>query len=288
MSHPEVSVIIPVYNRQLRMLEAVESVLSQDEADFEIIIVDDGSDEAIDSRHPTLDRAEVRLIRHASNKGPAAARNSGAEVARGRWISWLDSDDLWFPDKLSRQLKHLNQLGAEADNMALGGAFEYFLASNARRLRYPIPSRDEIQFFGGCWFSPGSTVILSRDLFERVGRYDERLRRLEDLDWFARMALMGGRFEPVPGQTPVAQIRNFENPSYEIVRSAGQKLLSKYRDEDNVIPKAALRNLAAYLEIEYAASAIKHDHNYPKAFKHIAASWWLRPRSHLHLYQFWK
>lgn len=97
---PDVSVIIPFHNRIDWLAEAVQSVLSQTYTDFELILVDDGSQEPIP--HDLSSDKRVRLYRQ-ENRGPASARNRGLDMARGKFIAFLDSDDLFLPSKLERQ-----------------------------------------------------------------------------------------------------------------------------------------------------------------------------------------
>src|SRR6056297_3309798 len=101
-NNPQVSVIIPTFNRATMVCEAVDSVLAQRYTDFEIIVVNDGStDDTADRLHPYQDY--LQLISQ-SNRGVSAARNTGAARARGCFLAFLDADDLWLPDKLGRQI----------------------------------------------------------------------------------------------------------------------------------------------------------------------------------------
>ena len=103
---PEVSVIIPAWNRRAMVLEAIESVLAQPDADFELIVVDDGSTDGTLEELARLDRITVE---RTARRGPAAARNRGVTVANASLIAFLDSDDLWAPGKLSRQLRFMRE-----------------------------------------------------------------------------------------------------------------------------------------------------------------------------------
>jgi len=106
---PAVSVIIPTFNRSKLVVNAIESVLCQTYRDFEIIVVDDGStDNTAETLKPYMDR--IRYV-YQENLGTSAAKNRGVQLARGKWISILDSDDLWLPTKLEAQLKALATLG---------------------------------------------------------------------------------------------------------------------------------------------------------------------------------
>ena len=99
---PLVSVIIPTYNRADLVRQALASVKAQTYRDFEIVVVDDGG---TDGTCEALSAwREIRVLRHAHRRGVSAARNTGIDAARGEWLAFLDSDDLWLPDKLARQI----------------------------------------------------------------------------------------------------------------------------------------------------------------------------------------
>ena len=105
----ELSVVIPVYNREGSILRAIDSVRGQTFADFELIVVDDGStDRTVATIVSGCKEPRLRLLRHATNQGAAAARNTGILNARGEWIAFLDSDDEWAADKLLRQVEALS------------------------------------------------------------------------------------------------------------------------------------------------------------------------------------
>jgi glycosyltransferase involved in cell wall biosynthesis len=108
--NPKVSVVIPTYNRADKVQKSVESVLAQSLADLEVIVVDDGSS---DETAQTLQHAFGDRIRYyfQPNQGVSVARNRGIEVARGEWVAFLDSDDLWEKDKLEWQFKALDRFG---------------------------------------------------------------------------------------------------------------------------------------------------------------------------------
>ena len=103
---PLVSVIIPTFNRGWILKEAIDSVLDQEFDDYELIIVDDGS--ADDTQEILDSYGEDIIVLRQSNKGVSAARNRGITEATGQLIAFLDSDDLWLPEKLSRQVDFFN------------------------------------------------------------------------------------------------------------------------------------------------------------------------------------
>ena len=182
---PQVSVVIPTFNRAWCLAEAVDSVLSQEFKDFELIVVDDGSTDAT----PQLLQGygDAILLLHRENGGVSAARNAGIAAARGELIAFLDSDDVWLPGKLGRQVEFFNT-HAEA----LICQTEELWVKNGRRVNPGKRHRKR----GGmifeaslelCLVSP-SAVMARRALFNQVGLFDERLPACEDYDLWLRVS----------------------------------------------------------------------------------------------------
>ncbi|MEL6682520.1 MAG: glycosyltransferase family 2 protein [Pseudomonadota bacterium] len=115
MSMPQVSVVIPTYCDPQHTLEAIASVRAQDMADWEAIIVDDGSDAAsrsnLSAKISALCDPRLRYVPSSRNRGPARARNLGIRLARGRFLAFLDADDLWHPEKLRLQRSAMQEVG---------------------------------------------------------------------------------------------------------------------------------------------------------------------------------
>lgn len=110
---PLVSVVIPTYNREKTILQSVESVLSQTYKNIEVIVVDDCSIDETKNILEKIDDARLRYFRLEKNSGACAARNKGVEIARGDFISFNDSDDVFLPEKIERQLSFLQENGAD-------------------------------------------------------------------------------------------------------------------------------------------------------------------------------
>src|SRR5450830_1292193 len=102
---PLVSVILPAYNAQATIGQAVNSVLQQDYANLELLVIDDGSTDGT-VKHPALQDPRIRILQQ-QNAGPAAARNLGLKHARADLITFIDADDLWLPDKLTAQVTYM-------------------------------------------------------------------------------------------------------------------------------------------------------------------------------------
>ncbi len=182
--NPIVSVIIPTYNRRFFLKEAVESVLQQDYTLYELIVVDDGSTDgtqAAISEYPS-----VTCVRQ-KNSGPAAARNRGVSLARGKLIAFLDSDDLWLPQKLSTQVALM-----ENDPQVLVTYTDEIWIRNGVRVN---PRKKHKKYSGWifasclplCIISP-SSVMIHRNIFNQVGAFDEALPVCEDYDLWLRIA----------------------------------------------------------------------------------------------------
>lgn len=178
-----VSVVIPVYNGALYLEESLNSVLEQSYQPIEVIVVDDGSS---DETPDLLERFSGRIIRIAqSNKGPAAARNRGITAARGQYVSFLDADDLWHADKLTRQIDHLQSTpGADACVTLV----ENFVSPELRGSLDGATSGAK----------PGYSVVslvARRRFLDRVGAFDATLHHASDTDWFLRAQAMDARVD---------------------------------------------------------------------------------------------
>lgn len=104
MTTPTVSVVIPSYNREDSIVPAIESVLAQSYSDFELIVVDDASTDRTVAAMQSITDPRLKIIAQEHNAGASVARNIGIEAAQGTWIAFHDSDDIWLPDKLERQM----------------------------------------------------------------------------------------------------------------------------------------------------------------------------------------
>ena len=181
---PLVSVIIPTYNRAALVQQAVASVKAQTYRDFEIVVVDDGG---TDGAYEVLsaDR-ELRVLHHPSRRGVSAARNTGITAARGEWLAFLDSDDLWLPDKLARQVLLLEG----APELRLCQTDETWVRRGVRvnkpAAHGKMAGRIFLPSLARCMISP-SAVMLHRRLLEDHGGFDAALPAAEDYDLWLRL-----------------------------------------------------------------------------------------------------
>ena len=182
---PEVSVILPTYNRGWVLREAIDSVLAQDFKDFELIVVDDGS---TDNTGPILDSYNQDLIvLRQSNRGVSAARNRGIAAAEGRLIAFLDSDDLWLPRKLSSQVDFFNSNPTAVINQTEEIWIRNGVRVNPKTRHHKFSGMIFERSLALCLVSP-SAVMIKKNLFSKVGVFDESLPACEDYDLWLRIS----------------------------------------------------------------------------------------------------
>ena len=186
-----VTVIIPTFNRGWIVSEAIDSVLGQTFRDFELIVIDDGSEDdtqTILNRYLHCEHGDkIRVIRQW-NRGVSAARNRGIRHASGRFIALLDSDDLWLPEKLEKQIEFF-----EKKTEAMICQTQEAWIRNGRRVnpkkRHEKPSGWIFEpSLSLCLVSP-SAVMFRKELIDAVGLFDETLPACEDYDLWLRVSL---------------------------------------------------------------------------------------------------
>lgn len=185
---PQVTVVIPAYNAMTYLPETVSSVLAQSFNDFEVLIINDGSTDHIVAWTATISDPRVRLISQ-DNQGLPRARNTGIREAQGKYIAFLDADDLWAPTKLEKQVQCLQA------NSTVGVVYTWTLLVD--EVGHPTGRIFASQAEGNVWqqlletdvISNGSSAMVRRDCFERVGDFDRTLTSAEDLDMWLRIAV---------------------------------------------------------------------------------------------------
>lgn len=229
---PLVSVIVPTYQRADRIAEAVDSVLAQTLEDFEVLLVDDGSTDGTDDVVRTCFARERRLRYLAkANGGPASARNHGLERARGTYVSFLDSDDLYEPEHLASQVERLASApGADVVicDAQYVGAWKHEGKTVFGRTSF-LPPVDLDAILDGAWVLPSCLMFRLGDAPEV--RYDETYRVVEDVEFLARLYVQG--LGGVLNRRVLTQYR---------------KLGGQATDDDLAIQKGMLRILESYAD----------------------------------------
>ncbi len=182
---PQISVVIPVYNRAQTIKRAIDSVLAQELLPDEIIVVDDGSTDKT-PKVLYLYHSEIQVVTQ-KNMGVSAARNRGIAASEAKWVAFLDSDDEWLPDKLQKQLTFLQQ----HPRVRILQTEERWIRNNMRVNAGKKYAKKSGNIFKSCLktciVSP-STVICERSLLDEMGGFDEKLPVCEDYDLWIRIA----------------------------------------------------------------------------------------------------
>ncbi|MGD1849325.1 MAG: glycosyltransferase family 2 protein [Cyanophyceae cyanobacterium] len=240
----DISIIIPVYNGENTILETLESICKQSidfsETRCEVIVIDDGSTDSTEATVETFinDRLSslkknlsIQLVR-TQNQGVSKARNKGADLAKGTYLTFIDADDLWTVDKLEAQY-----LALECNSHA-GFVYSWINSINLngdffRRGGYPTISGEPwIQLLIIDVVESGSNVMIRRDVFKSVNGFDETLTHSEDWDLWIRLAEKSSVVSvPAPqvlyrqgGKTASTNVRKMEAGSLAIIRREAQKL----------------------------------------------------------------
>jgi len=182
----EISVIIPTYNRVNFLSEAIKSILNQIYQDFEIIIIDDGSTDDTENVVAKINDKRIEYIKHQKNKGVAVALNTGIIASKGKYIFFLGDDDLTVPSTLEKLIQKIKQ----SDLKNLGGVYCWSLVINdeGKTLRI-IDSKKKGYIFDEILKKQVFTnLLIKKEVFEKVGLYDENLLSNEDFDFYLRMA----------------------------------------------------------------------------------------------------
>ena len=184
MEQQLISCIVPVFNGERYLSEALNSLLAQTYKSIEIIVVDDGSTDRTPQVVGSFGK-QIRSLRQ-NNGGPAAARNSGVRIARGDFIAFLDADDLWHPEKLARQMKCLGT-NPELDLCVthVNNFWSSEFKAEAERftnhpLAKPTPGYFHLQ-----------TLLVRRNVFDAIGLFNTELHVCEDVEWFLRAVERG-------------------------------------------------------------------------------------------------
>lgn len=191
---PAISIVLPVYNRETVIAEAVRSVLSQQFEDFELIVVDDGSTDRSAEVIGEFDDPRLRVIRLLANAGGNAARNRGIEAARAPLVAFLDSDDNFLPHKIGFTVRFF------AEHPNVDALLDSFIKRYPERERADLPLRNPVLTDNGeilealfnrrIWkATPG--IAVRRDAAIRAGMFDEELKRRQDFDFILRLAKVG-------------------------------------------------------------------------------------------------
>ncbi len=247
---PLISIIIPTFNRENVIVQALQSIITA--LPHEILVIDDGSQDQTETHVRQLALPNLKYIKHSFNQGAAAARNTGIQLAKGQYIAFLDSDDLWFPYKLDHQL---NFLKSHPRHRACYSGFLYKKSSGKTEVRSPHQENWE-DYLKGCFIAPGTTLFIEKGVFNDIENYSIELERLEDWDLLLRFShqFSIGRLD-----RPLAIVRQSSPPPLKKVVRSAETLKKIFQIQ--VGKKSGKRGLAIFLgalEREKLVSSLKN------------------------------
>ena len=186
-----ISIVIPVFNRAHTIRRAVESCIKQSYKNLEIIVVDDASSDNISEVMSSINDERIKFLQHDRNKGEAASRNTGLRNSNGDYITFLDSDDEWMPNKIERQLEVFNEVKQEIGLIFTNGYSEAegreFIAGSAPSGIYYDSRRDNFYPLRKL-ITPSSSWMLTIKIARDIGYFDEAMRTWDDGDYLTRIA----------------------------------------------------------------------------------------------------
>jgi glycosyltransferase involved in cell wall biosynthesis len=248
VSEPLISVVIPAHNAEKYLAEALESVRSQAFSDYEIIVIDDGS---TDRTAEIASRYDGVVLLSQSNRGEAGARNTGIRAARGKYVAFLDADDVWLPSKLEKQAAHLVAhpwtVWTYTDALVFDSATRRTICRIGERIRLhegeiarPLLLRN---------FIPSATPVVKKTALTEAGLFDEARERRMGVDWSMWLRL-AERHAATLIDEPLAMIRKHASNI-----SQGWDPLEAYCNKRAILEEAMARNSRAAAGIRSRARA---------------------------------
>lgn len=211
---PKVSIVIPAYNASNYLAEAIDSALMQTYPDVEIIVVNDGSKDDDATRNVALRYGEKIVYIEKENGGSSSALNLGIANMTGEWLSWLSHDDLYYPQKLEKQIEYLNSLYSLNDELSnnvlftaselIDGSGKIIRKKDPKDIKKMSDYISRITCNGSLICEPtkyifhGCSCLIHKSVFEKLGGFDEKLRLLNDVDMWYRIYAAGYRVHYLP------------------------------------------------------------------------------------------
>ncbi|HBB31516.1 MAG TPA: hypothetical protein DDZ80_31505 [Cyanobacteria bacterium UBA8803] len=203
MAEPIVSIIMPAYNAEKNIPESLAAVKAQTYKNWELIVVEDasrdGTEEIVNEFAKDVGEARVKYILHQYNQGVSATRNTAIKLANGKYLAFLDYDDIWQKNHLETAVTKL-----EEDNCDIAySTVEMFQDSTNKIIGLWGPSEQDLLNFPGSLLArnyiASNVVVMRRIITEKVGYFETNLKAAEDLDYWLRVAESGFKFVYIPG-----------------------------------------------------------------------------------------
>lgn len=276
----KVSVIIPTYNYGRFIGEAIESVLLQTYPIAEIIVVDDGSSDKTEESVKKF--GEKVLYIKQKNAGVCAARNNGVANSSGNFIAFLDADDIWFPEKIKKQITKFNE---DAEIGLVHCGMREFNSETGETISLRLEGEegwvaDDLLLFEKPTVNvSGSAIIISRKAFDEVGGFDTNLIVAEDWDFCYRIAR---KFKVGFVREALVNYRSHGKNSHlnvrEMERSMGLFYEKAFDTNDEKILRLRRKSLGKFHSV--LAGSYFHSKSYGNFIRHTLKSLWLTPQNY--------
>ena len=287
MASPRLSICIPAYKAERYLPETLASLRAQTFTDWEVILIEDGSQDAVEAQFQTFaagDQQPARFVRHEKNQGLPATRNTAVALAQAEWIVLLDSDDLWHREHLSN-LVAAAERQPDAELVHAGSIL--FDSDTGRELELRAPSAEiraafPVSLFHGGYIIQPSSVMLKKSLWARVGGFNPTFRYVEDREMWLRCARAGAVFAFTGANTCLYRKHATALSTHSAAMAEAAAAVFDQHLDWTAIPSAARLERAA---AEWAAAGQLRQRSEPAlAARHFQracrirwrAVWWLR------------
>ncbi len=263
---PRISVILPTYNRLAFLPRAINSVLDQSVHDLELIVVDDGSTDGTAEYIAAHDDPRVRYLPLAGNQGPAVARNRAVEMARGEWLAFQDSDDVWLPGKLAGQLALAASAGP--DLVCVGSGLQRKVGERTELWLWPIDAQGHVvrtEFLRN-GFAFLQSMLVRRQAIIDVGGFDGAMPARSDFEFALRLQQAGS----MQALSDIFVV-SYETPGSVSLKLPAQREAAEYLLRKHAVVLESDRRIAAAYWYHLAKMEALLDHRWA-AFRAAMAS----------------
>ncbi|MBC7949407.1 MAG: glycosyltransferase family 2 protein [Chitinophagaceae bacterium] len=277
-SYPLVSIILPTYNRSGLILETIESVIGQDHRNWELLVVDDRSTDDTEMRVRSFDDDRVRYHKTSSRLGVTGTRNEGLRLSKGELIAFIDSDDLWDPSKLEKQVAALQRYPGAG--FSLTGGYNFRKAREPFEFFYKLKEGERydkllVPFFKSEVAATTPSLLFRRSCLPVTGMFDES-KSFADVDFILRLAR---NFKGVILYEPLLFRRvhesNISNAHWEKGYDEGLTLIESHR---HLLPGSIVSNALFKLHINRGEKYLRFGHR-SKALHDFLKAWRRKPFS---------
>ena len=263
MNQPLITVVMPAYKAEEFIREALMSVKAQTYTEWELIVVEDGSkdrtEEIVKDFASSLVDRHIQYVHHSENKGASEARNTAIKLAKGEFLAFLDSDDIWKEYHLELSMRELQLSGADLAHSAI----EVFNHKTRKPIIVISPTEEEIADFPNSLFTRCYvlilTVVVKKSVFDELGGFDPNFKNAQDYDYWLRIAGAGFKFVYVPGIHGLYR-KNIISLTTSFTRLLGYHCLVLRKNSNLEIFRRETRNYAiSRYHVEVALRNLQND-----------------------------